>query len=152
MPIDQKKALLIITIIISGFILIVASTSIYVQSIIVNGNVCGCFVPIPLLIPFFASLGLLIGSVSYYIFSIKSEKPKFEILMRFLDEEEKKVMGEIIKGKDTQAKITKSTGLSRVKVHRIINRLIQKGLIVKEKEGKVVRIKLNKEIENKFSF
>ncbi len=152
MPIDQKKALLIITIIISGFILIVASTSIYVQSIIINGNVCGCFVPIPLLIPFFASLGLLIGSVSYYIFSIKSEKPKFEIIMRFLDAEEKKVMEEIIKGKNTQAKVTKSTGLSRVKVHRIINRLIQKGLIVKEKEGKVVRIKLSKEIENKFSF
>ncbi len=72
--------------------------------------------------------------------------------MRFLDAEEKKVMEEIIKGKNTQAKVTKSTGLSRVKVHRIINKLIQKGLIVKEKEGKVVRVKLSKEIENKFSF
>ncbi len=149
---DSRKALLIIITIISGFILAVASASIYVQSAIINGNICSCFVPIPLLIPFFASLGLFIGSISYYIFSIRTEKPKFEIIMKFLDEDERKVISEIIKGRTTQARITKATGLSRVKVHRIINRLIEKGLIEKERDKKIARVKLKDEIERKFSF
>jgi len=51
----------------SIFVFIVAISSLYVQIQIVEGNICGCLIPLPLFIPFIASVGLFIGTLSFYL-------------------------------------------------------------------------------------
>ena len=75
---------------------------------------------------------------------IKSTKKA--ILDVFLLPEEKKVINEIEKygGSLTQSEIVKSTGFSRVKVHRIIKNLERKNLIIKQQYGMTNKILLKK--------
>ncbi len=142
--------ILLLTIILSGFAFLVAITSIYVQSSIENGSICKCIVPVPIFIPLFASLGLFIGSISYYVFLSIEKKPKLDSLKKLLDEEEVKIVEEIQKGRNKQHLITKDTGLSRVKVFRIVKRLEEKGIVKRIKEKKVVRIEFSDEIKRNF--
>jgi uncharacterized membrane protein len=64
----------------------------------------------------------------------------------FLLPEEKKILNEIEKygGTLTQSEIVKSTGFSRVKVHRIIRNLEKKKLIMKQQYGMTNKIVLKK--------
>jgi len=75
---------------------------------------------------------------------IKSAKKA--VLDIFLLPEEKKVINEIEKygGSLTQSEIVKSTGFSRVKVHRIIRNLENKKLIIKQQYGMTNKILLKK--------
>jgi len=64
----------------------------------------------------------------------------------FLLPEEKKILNEIERygGSLTQSEIVKSTGFSRVKVHRIIRNLENKKLIMKQQYGMTNKIVLKK--------
>jgi uncharacterized membrane protein len=75
---------------------------------------------------------------------IKSTKKA--LLDVFLLPEEKKVLSDIEKygGSLTQREIAKTTGFSRVKVHRIIKNLEKKNLIIKQQYGMTNKIVLKK--------
>jgi hypothetical protein len=70
MEVFKKKSLIVI-ILLSGFIFAVSFSTLYAQTHIIEGTACSCTLPIPVLIPTFASLGLLIGSILYYFMSPK---------------------------------------------------------------------------------
>jgi len=70
---------------------------------------------------------------------------KKEILDVFLLPEEKHLISIIEKNDSlTQNEITKMTGFSRVKVHRIIKNLEKKNLILKQEYGMTNKITLKK--------
>jgi uncharacterized membrane protein len=98
----------------------------------------------------FLIMGILSLISGFAIWNLVREKEikftKKSILDIFLLPEEKKVLSEIEKygGTLTQSEIVKSTGFSRVKVHRIIRNLEKKNLIIKQQYGMTNKILLKK--------
>ncbi len=146
---EESKKIILGILILSVFVLIVSVSSFYVQTEISSGNACGCSIPIPLFIPFLASIGLFIGTLIYYMFSPRFEKNKLDkkSLLNFLGGDERKVFGVMLDKKEiNQAQLVRETNLSKVKVSRIIKRFENKGLIEKISIGKINMIKLKREI------
>jgi len=78
-----------------------------------------------------------------------SDKTDFtKIILNFLSYNEKKVINKLIEQKGTalQSEISRMESLGKVKTHRIIRDLEQKGLITVEKYGNTNRIKLTENI------
>jgi len=100
------------------------------------------------LLQLFTGIASLIAGISIWNLirerEIKSAKKM--ILDVFLLPEEKEVMNRIEKGGGslTQNEIVRSTGLSRVKVHRIVKKLEQKKLIIKQQYGMTNKLALKK--------
>jgi len=145
--------------IITGFIFIVAFSSLYVSDAIKNNNACGCVIPIPWMILILSSLGIFVGSIAYYTIASKYIKEKKAInkdinyTLNFLDNNEKQVIKSLIENKEgiSQSQIEKATGLHKVKVHRIINKLLQKDIIEKHSNGKTNKIVLKQELKEIFT-
>ncbi|RLG18851.1 hypothetical protein DRN75_00540 [Nanoarchaeota archaeon] len=140
---QAQRTLLIILAMVSLFVFIISVAVIYVQSKIVSGNICQCLIPVPLFIPLFSSLGLLVGSiVAYHLLSSMKVRPRtvrllpsVSVLYKLLSEEEVMVLKMV---PTTQAEVSKKLG--RVKAHRLVKRLSSKGLIRVMHDGKVRRI------------
>lgn len=106
--------------------------------------------------PFVAFIGLIVGLVVYYIMSDKiseqnsSLKKNARIILNFLNADEKKVINTLMEneGKIKQYELSHLPNLNKVKTHRILINLEQKGVIYKEKLGKINKIILNKELYN----
>ena len=114
--------------ILSIFAFVLAASSLYVQIHVQKGNLCGCFIPLPLFIPFVGSIGLFIGTLAFYLISPPTKQKKnTQIVLKLLDEDEAKVMETILKnkGKATQSKITKELNFPKVKTFQD-NRKIEK--------------------------
>jgi len=102
--------------------------------------------------------GMFIGSLTYYFISEKYEKKIIKIqksvsvALKFLQEEDKSVITCIInkKGKLTQSEIVKNTGLSRVKVFRILKKLESRDIIVKKPHGMTNFIELKDDLRKIF--
>lgn len=134
-----SREILIVMIVLSGFVLVVSGASLYTQMQISSGNACGCFIPIALFIPFLASVGLFIGMLVYSLLSPSESKEKInrEDFLKLFDGDERKIIGELIeKGEILQSRLVKRTGLSKVKVHRVLKKLKEKGIVEKEPAGK----------------
>ena len=145
---DHRKKIISGILILSVFVLIVSICSLYVQVEISSGNACGCAIPIPVFIPFIASIGLFIGTVTYYLFSPKFDrKIDKKVLLNFFEGEERKVFEVILNKKEVnQAEIVRESGLSKVKVSRILKRFESKGLVEKISVGKINKVKLSEGI------
>lgn len=108
------------------------------------------------LLPFIAFIGLLIGTLVYYIMSDKiiqkeqSLQKNTKVILNFLTNQEKKVIEILLEnnGKVQQYEISHLPNLNKLKTHRILLNLEQKGIIHKEKLGKINKIVLNKELYN----
>ena len=106
------------------------------------------------LIPFIAFIGLLIGTVVYYIMSDKvvhqeqTLEKNTNIILKFLTGQERKVIETLLEndGKVQQYELSHLPNLNKVKTHRILFNLEQKGVISKERLGKINKIVLNKEL------
>ena len=106
------------------------------------------------LIPFITFIGLLVGTIVYYIMSDKtiqqehSLKKNTKIILNFLTSPEKKVIETLMEngGKVQQYELSHLPSLNKLKTHRILLNLEQKGVIRKEKLGKVNKIVLDKEL------
>jgi len=150
---DAKKVVFGI-LILSIFILVVSVSSLYVQTQISSGNTCGCFIPIPLFIPFIASIGLFIGTLIYYLLSPKFNKKKIDekILLNFFEGDERKVLEHLVGEKEiTQAELVRKTNLSKVKVFRILRKFENLGLIEKNSIGKTNMVRLSKNVMKLFN-
>lgn len=105
-------------------------------------------------IPFAAFIGLLVGTVVYYIMSEKINQQEFgrdkntKIILNFLNSHERKVIDTLIEheGRVQQYELSHLPNLNKVKTHRILVNLEQKGIIHKEKLGKINKIVLDKEL------
>jgi hypothetical protein len=94
--------------------------------------------------------GLVSVSAGISLWSLVREKEikivKKSVLDVFLLPEEKDILGELEKngGSLTQTEISKITGLSRLKVHRLLKNLEKKGIILKSQYGMTNKIVLKK--------
>lgn len=149
---ELGRKVVLVTIIIAGFIFLVSVTTLYVQSQITEHGFCP--IPLPVLVPAFASLGVFIGSLTYYLTFTKLEESKekkeevFQTLIEILPTEEKNVIKMIVenKGEILQSKISRCIG--KVKAFRIIENLVRKGVVVKEQYGKTNKIKLSEKLKD----
>jgi hypothetical protein len=107
------------------------------------------------ILPLIISVAVLAGAGIYYFMSGQIEKKQLvvknniDILLKFLNVDERKLVNLLIEnnGKVLQAELTRLPGMSKVKSHRIVQRLIDRGVIEKETLGKTNIIKFTKEIK-----
>lgn len=148
---DLSKKIIIGMVIIAGFVFLVSVTALYVQMQIAEYGFCP--IPIPVLVPAFASLGVFIGSLIYYLMFIKLEKSEekhseiVNILLEMLQADEREVIKKIIenKGEILQSKLSALFG--KVKTFRVIESLVKRGIVLKESYGKTNKIKLNEKFK-----
>ena len=108
------------------------------------------------LIPISAFFGLFVGFLIYYLLNEEIDKKEKDIniksrtILNLLTEPEKKIIEKIIEndGKIRQYELTYIEGISKVKVHRLILKLEENGIIKKERLGKVNNLILDKDIYN----
>lgn len=100
--------------------------------------------------------GVFVSCLLYYLFSLKIDSKEktinknMEILYSILDKDEKDVLKMLIafKGELNQNEISKKYG--KLKSHRIIKKLEEKGIIDTSKFGKTNKIKLKQELKKEF--
>ena len=105
-------------------------------------------------IPIIVSIALIVGAGTYYFMSGKVDnkqkdlKTNSKIILQFLNKDEKKLVNLLLEnnGKILQAELTRLPGMTKVKSHRTILRLLDKEVIFKENLGKTNIIKLKKEV------
>jgi uncharacterized membrane protein len=117
--------------------------------------------PTSFMIPLFSFAGLIVGAAVYYIMSEKTEKQEkvivktrraakknTKIILKFLTHQERKVVEKLMenKGKIRQYELSYLPDLGKVRTHRILKNLQTKGVITRERFGKVNKIALNKEL------
>lgn len=101
--------------------------------------------------------GIIIGAVSYYFLSERMQPAPAQFdrsaAYKLLDEDERKVFAKIVEGggKALQTEISYIEGMGKVKAHRIVERLADKGLIEKEGFGKTNVVRLSKDLRELFT-
>lgn len=162
MDLSKKPIIGIITIV--SFLYIVLLLFSYLQAAALSAPPCSAGEPCPhkqqldfLLsaIPLFISLAVLVGALTYYFMlgkiegKEKSLRKNTDILLKFLNADEKKAVNKLIEGNGRvlQAEISRLPGMNKVKSHRVIQRLIDRGVIEKESFGKTNIVKFTKEIQ-----
>ncbi len=140
------KKIILAMLILSIFVFIVALSSLYVQEHVYEGDICACAIPVYLFIPFIGVLGLFIGTTTYYLLSprFRNETQQKKLLLSLLRDDEARVMKILLEsgGESTQARIAKQARLDKLRVFRAVQRLEKRGVVSREKEGKVVVVKL----------
>jgi len=131
------------------FIFLVSTISAYYDIKAREGQLCGCKPSLSIIITLLSSAGIAVGIVLSNVITQGEEIKKQEIdvfpFLDFLESDERMIILKLIenKGRISQARLNKLDGFSRVKVHRIIEKLKAKGIIFKERTGKVNKIILN---------
>ncbi len=141
-----------------GFVFLVSLTVFYIKENYGVAESCTCDIPIYLIIIILSSLGVFVGTFTYYLLTrafIKDKKTlKSDILktLDFLNNDEKKIMEAIIhnSGKIPQNRIVELTKIGRVKVSRKLSALERKGILTKEKHGMTNMIILSDYMKNIF--
>ena len=106
-------------------------------------------------LPLIISIAIVAGAGIYYFMASKMEKKveivknNTEVLLKFLSPDERKLVNLLIEnnGKILQAELTRLPGMSKVKSHRVVQRLIDRGVIEKETLGKTNIVKFTAEIK-----
>jgi len=144
--------------IIAGFATVVFFTITYLNEKVLCNMDCRIQNEVSLVLVLVALFGMFVGSLTYYFISEKYEKritkmhKDTTLTLRFLEGEEKTIIDSIInnKGKTTQSKISKETGLSRVKISRNLKKLIDKNIITKKPNGMTNMIELQEDLRKLF--
>ncbi len=99
-------------------------------------------------------VGVLSGLTMYHLSnqSLQKQEQKVksstELIMRFLEPKEREII-ELLQEKEgmtTQSEIARLPGMSRLKAHRMVKRLEEKGIITVHAHGKVNMVRLAKEL------
>ena len=112
------------------------------------------FLPVYYVIPIIAFFALAVGAAVYHIMmgdverKEESIKHNSAIILKFLSGEERKFVQALVdnNGKIRQYELSHLPNLNKVQTHRILLKLEQKGIIRKEKIGKVNNIVLSEEL------
>ncbi len=116
---------------------------------------CSCGYALPMIIIFLSGIGIVVGVLTYYFLSGSFERKKRlfnenrKYLINLLYDDEKLIIETLLKhkGELSQSSLTKKSGLDRVKVFRILERLEQKNIIVKQKNKKNNLILISAELK-----
>lgn len=143
--------------IITLFVFIISFTAFYSKENF--SAVCGCKLPIWVIIISIASFGMFVGSLIYYLLNNENIKEKKDIrksidkLLNMINLEYREVLKFISKnsGRVYQSQIAKELNLNKVKSSRILNELEKKGLIKKEKKGMTNLVKIDEDITELFN-
>lgn len=108
------------------------------------------------LVPVFILVGIVVGALVFFFMTTKLEDKKKDLgritqtLIQFLSKDEKKVVQKIFEGngKVLQSEISRIEGIGKLKSHRILQRLSDRGVIEIESYGKTNNIKLAKNIQD----
>ena len=115
---------------------------------------CACIFPPWMFIMAFASLGVFIGTLTYYFLTQHHVGEKKEIkqgikkILNFMDSDEKKIIKSLVDnlGELSQSKISELTSLDKVRLSRKIDVLVSIGIVTKEKNGMTNKIVLDKHV------
>lgn len=107
-------------------------------------------------LPAMIVVGFIFGIVvSFLYFEKKLEVPALsadrnKVLLSLLQPSERKILGKVIEngGQTLQSEISRVEGIGKVKAHRVIERLIRRGVLEKEQMGKTNILRLKKEIRD----
>jgi uncharacterized membrane protein len=105
-------------------------------------------------IPAFIILGLMFGLIlAYLYFERKVELPlpspdKRKAVLSLLPQSERKIIEKIAEkdGEVLQSEISRLEGVGKVRAHRVIERLLKRGILEKEQIGKTNVLKLRKDV------
>jgi uncharacterized membrane protein len=105
--------------------------------------------------PVFIAVGFVIGAAAFYLFTENKKveyvevKPNPEAILKLLPADERKVVAKIVEegGKALQSEISLLEGMGKVKCHRVVDRLEERGIVEKEQHGKTNLIRLSKELK-----
>lgn len=105
--------------------------------------------------PVFVAIGFVLGAAAFYFFTENKKteyvevKPDSEAILKMLSADDRKVVSKIVEegGKALQSEISLLDGMGKVKSHRIIDRLVERGIIEKEQHGKTNLVRLSKELK-----
>ncbi|HSB46472.1 MAG TPA: winged helix-turn-helix transcriptional regulator [Candidatus Bilamarchaeum sp.] len=100
--------------------------------------------------------GIFSGLVVFSIMNSTLEKQKhvvkmnIDIIMKFLGHDDREIVALLLSkdGMTTQSEIAKLPGMSRLKAHRIVKKLEDRGLVHVEKYGKINMIRIVDELKN----
>ncbi len=101
-----------------------------------------------------ATLGIAVGAGAFYLLSVIIEKKNTEskwnasLLLRFLNEDEREVVALMLKrrGSIHQSEIAALDGMGRVKAHRVVAKLMRRGVISVRKIGKINVLEMPQEL------
>ena len=125
----------------------VAALSLIMFSDFEEHGSCGsiCYKSPYLWIPILTAVGCVVGAVAILV-AVKESQKKFEKQTRaaVLTEEESLVVAELEKnnGELTQHEIGWRTNLSKVKIHRLVSKLVQRNIVEQLDYGKTRLIRL----------
>lgn len=99
--------------------------------------------------------GFLSGIAFYIILNATLEKQKqtakanLNTLLKFLDKNDKEIIKLLIEkgGMTTQTEIAKINNMGRLRAHRMVRKLEEKGIIHVEKHGKINMVRLTEELK-----
>ncbi|MBI4173625.1 MAG: hypothetical protein HY519_02790 [Candidatus Aenigmarchaeota archaeon] len=106
------------------------------------------------LIPLLMGASLIAGAGVYYLMAQKLEakgmaaRQSTEVMVKLLNEDERKVVSVLLenRGKVLQAEVSRLPGMSKVRSHRVIKRLMLRGVLETESVGKTNVVRFRKEI------
>ncbi len=150
------KPLILIFGILTFFIFAISFTVFYTTENF--SSACGCILPPWVMIVSLSSLGLFVGSITYYLISNNYLKEKKEIeknLIKFLDildVEDKTILKKIIYngGEINQSSLSKSLNIDKVKMSRIVSKMEEKNILKKEKNGMTNKLILETNLKKLF--
>lgn len=155
---DVRKQMLLGVLTVSLFLLLTASLS-FVYTMYPGGQGAPAML-MPLvqyhvhLMLLLALFGVLSGLIAYWVLSMSIEKEKqvvktnAGIIMKFLSADEQEILALLLKkeGRTTQGEIGRLPGMTRLKAHRFVKKLAERGLVHVEREGKANYVRLVDEL------
>lgn len=154
---EAKRIILALSFVV-GFMFIISVTTNYVGENYGISDSCSCRISLPLIIFMLSSLGIFVGSLTYYILSISYSRERKSLIsgiqktLDFLGNDERKLLSLLIdnSGQLSQSRITELTDMDKVKVSRLVSRLEEKGIIIKEKSGMTNELTLADDLKRIF--
>ncbi len=136
-----------------AFIALIVSLSLLIGNQL-KPQACGCpkVISQNFLWLFIALAIIFVGSLLYYLFSLKMDTQRKvisknkEILYTILDDDEKFVIKKLVESKGEIQQSEISEKFDKIKAHRVIKKLIDKKIIDVVKEGKTNKVILKKEL------
>lgn len=142
--------------VITLFIFLVSFTVFYTTENF--SSACGCQLPIWVIIVVISSLSLFVGFTTYYLLSgyfiqdnKEMQKKVFNVL-RFFNAEEQRILKKLIdkKGEANQSFLSKELKIDKVKISRIISKMEDKNMVIKEKNKMTNKIFLHNDLKKLF--
>ena len=156
---DIRKQIVLGMVVVSIFVFLVA-VLVFVYALYSQGQEVPSFLQ-PFLdyhMHFMVLMGLFgVGSglVGYSMMNATLENQKklvktnIDIIMKFLSEEDREIVALLLskEGMTTQSEIAKLPGMSRLKAHRVVKKLEDRGIVHVEKYGKINMVRIVDELK-----